>query len=95
MYADDMLVMAQNSDIDVMQKELQCKMNSDMDWCRDNKFTINKDKTKCMLVSSKVPITMPILYTELTVKMIGSIIYIIMYIYILVSIIIKKKIGNI
>ena len=61
MYADDMLVTAQNINCEEMNKELQCKMNSVMSWCTDNKITINREKTKFMLVSSKTSTHIPIL----------------------------------
>ena len=53
MYADDMLIIAQNKDLNVMSELLQRKLDSIIRWCNHNKLTVNKDKTKFMLVSNR------------------------------------------
>ena len=53
MYADDMLIISQNVDLKVMTTELQDNLNRIIRWCNHNKLTMNKDKTKYMLVSNK------------------------------------------
>ena len=53
MYADDMLIINQNAEMSGMRLELQRSLNTIIRWCNYNKLTINKDKTKYMLVSNK------------------------------------------
>ena len=53
MYADDMLIISQNSVKSNMESELQSSLNHIISWCNYNKLTINKDKTKYMLLSSR------------------------------------------
>ena len=53
MYADDMLIISQHADLDVMSSMLQRSLDSIVRWCNHNKLTVNKDKTKCMVISKK------------------------------------------
>ena len=53
MYADDMLILSRNIDIVSMYADLQCKLDTVANWCRHNKLTINRNKTKCMVISSR------------------------------------------
>ena len=53
MYADDMLIVSQDESMDKMCDDIQGKLDYVMKWCRYNKLTINRDKTKFMLVSLK------------------------------------------
>ena len=53
MYADDMLIVSQDESMDKMCDDIQGKLDYVMKWCRYNKLTMNRDKTKFMLVSSK------------------------------------------
>ena len=43
-YADNMLIMAHEIDMDVMQIDLQNKLSSVRTWCKYNKLTINREK---------------------------------------------------
>ena len=53
MYADDMLIISHNNVLADMLSELQRAINTITRWCNYNKLTVNKDKTKYMLVSNK------------------------------------------
>ena len=53
LYADDILIMHQNVDKGLMLDGLQNKLNSKMEWCSRNKLTVNRDKTKSMIVCSQ------------------------------------------
>ena len=52
MYDDDMLIMLRHENIDAMYTDVQNKLNSVVKLCDHNKFTINLNKMKFMLVSS-------------------------------------------
>ena len=61
LYADDMLIMYQHVDKNDMIVGLQEKLDSIMKWCSYNKLTVNREKTKFMLVShSKEDTVMPL-----------------------------------
>ena len=64
MYADDMLIISQHADLDVMSSMLQKSLDSIVRWCNHNKMTVNKDKTKCMVISNKKNIAMTPLKIE-------------------------------
>ena len=53
MYDDDMLIIAQNKDLSTMTSVLQKGLDTILRWCSHNKLTVNKDKTKYMLISNK------------------------------------------
>ena len=53
MYADDMLIISQNAMLNEMFSELQNNLSKMIKWCDYNKLTVNRDKTKCMLISNK------------------------------------------
>ena len=52
LYADDMLIMHKNENVPNMIEGLQQKLDSVMTWCACNKLTVNREKTKFMIVSS-------------------------------------------
>ena len=52
LYADDMLIMSSNKNVENMMLSLQNKMNTIYSWCKMNKLTINESKTKYMIVSN-------------------------------------------
>ena len=52
LYADDMLILSSNRNVENMLLSLQSKMNRIYRWCISNKLTINEAKTKYMIVSS-------------------------------------------
>ena len=65
MYADEMLIISQNKDINVMTTELQDSLNSILRFCNHNKLTVNKDKTKFMLISNKTDVVnVPVMIGE-------------------------------
>ena len=53
LYADDMLILSSNMNIENMMLALQTKMNKIYDWCISNKLTINESKTKYMIVTNR------------------------------------------
>ena len=53
MYADDMLIVAQIKDLNTMTSVLQKGLDTILQCCNHNKLTVNKDKTKYMLISNK------------------------------------------
>ena len=58
LYADDMLVFHQANNVDAMILGLQNKFDNIMSWCSYNKLTVNRDKTKFMLVSPSKVVSM-------------------------------------
>ena len=53
MYADDMLIVSQDENMNVMCTNIQGKLNNVMKWCNYNKLTVNRAKTKFMVVSTQ------------------------------------------
>ena len=51
-YADDMLIMSSNLNVENMMISFQSKMNKIHDWCIMNRLTINESKTKYMIVAN-------------------------------------------
>ena len=53
--------MCQDADVNTMIYNLQTKFNDIIKWCLKNKLTVNRDKTKFMLVSPfKLPMHEPL-----------------------------------
>ena len=52
LYADDMLIMSSHKNIELMLCDLQNRLDKIFIWCKKNKLTINKAKTKYMIISN-------------------------------------------
>ena len=53
MYADDTVFYTSSRDPEVIQTKLQGDLDKLRNWCRENKLTINADKTKLMIFGTK------------------------------------------
>ncbi len=47
-YADDIIIYTEGTTINEINLKLQLELENIMDWCKENKMSINFDKTKCM-----------------------------------------------
>ena len=52
-YADDTALFCHNRGVSVVQKDLQCAINTFLQWIDNNKLTLNVKKTKCMLIGTR------------------------------------------
>ena len=52
LYADDMLIISRDKNVDQMIVALQGKMDNIFSWCQSNRLTKNQGKTKYMVISS-------------------------------------------
>ena len=53
LYADDTVIYVENSNLDIMQKELQKLINIFSFWCKENKLSVNTDKTKMVFFGTR------------------------------------------
>ena len=54
LYADDTVLLSNDSNIDKCRENLQRYLIIIADWCRSNKLSLDIKKTKCMLFGSRV-----------------------------------------
>ena len=50
MYADDMLILSQHPNVNTMLDNLQSRVKITSNWCCVNQLTVNKSKTKLIMV---------------------------------------------
>ena len=64
MYADDMLIVSRDVNVNCMADDLQQKTSKVLKWCNHNKLTINREKTKFMLISSRNYNVTPVIHLD-------------------------------
>ena len=53
LFADDTFLCAQNSDIDLLENEVNSELQKVYEWLAANKLTLNTDKSKFMIITNK------------------------------------------
>ena len=57
LFADDTFLCAENSNFDLLEREVNFELEKVYEWLSANKLTLNISKSKCMLVTNKKDIT--------------------------------------
>jgi len=53
LFADDTVLVQSDNNLGKLQNSLNCEMTKVMDWLTTNKLSVNKSKTKYMLIANK------------------------------------------
>ena len=55
MFTDDSTLHMSGHNVDEIQRIIQTNLNAVSTWCEDNRMVLNTAKTKCMLITTKLP----------------------------------------